>query len=54
MTLIDFGIPKWQNPKTWLGKCEKSHVWEDPSKSNMVTGLNTVEICTTAYYHIYW
>ena len=38
MTLIDFVFPRLQFPKTWLGKCLKSHVWEVPSTRNMVNG----------------
>ena len=34
--------------KTWLDKCLKSPVSEDPSTSDMVNDPNTVEICTTA------
>ena len=36
MTLIDFVFPKLRTPKTWLDKCPKSPVSEDPSKSNIV------------------
>ena len=36
MTLIDFVFPKLRTLKTWLDKCLKSPVSEDPSTSNMV------------------
>ena len=48
MTLIDFVFSKLRTPKTWLDKCLRSHVSEDPQRSNMVNGPKTVEICTTA------
>ena len=35
MTLIGFVFLKLRTPKTWLYKCLKSPVSEDPSKSNM-------------------
>ena len=34
--------------KTWLNKCLKNQVSEDPSTSNMETRRNTVEIWMTA------
>ena len=37
MTLIDFAFPQLRPPKTWLEKCLKSPVSEDPSRSNTVT-----------------
>ena len=36
MTLIPFVFPTLRTPKTWLDKCLKSTVSEDPSTSNMV------------------
>ena len=36
ITLIDFVFLKLRTPKTWLDKCLKSPVLEDPSTSNMV------------------
>ena len=36
MTLTAFVVPKLWAPKTWLEKCLKSPVSEDPSTSNMV------------------
>ena len=36
MTLTDFVFPKLRTLKTWLNKCLKSPVSEDPSTSNMV------------------
>ena len=36
MILRDFVFLKLRTPKTWLGKCLKSPVSEDPSTSNMV------------------
>ena len=38
MTLIDFVFPKLRTPKTWLDKCPKRPVSEDPSTSNMING----------------
>ena len=38
MTLKAFVFPKLRTPKTWLDKCLKSLVSEDPSTSNMVNG----------------
>ena len=38
MTLIDFVFLKLRAPKTWLDKCLKSPVSEDPSRNNMVNG----------------
>ena len=38
MTFIDFVFLKLLAPKTWLDKCLKSPVSEDPSTSNMVNG----------------
>ena len=35
-TLIAFVFPKLRTPKTWLDKCLKSPVSQDPSTSNMV------------------
>ena len=32
--LTDFVFPKLQSPKSWLDKCLKSSVSEDPSTSN--------------------
>ena len=34
MMLTDFVFPKLQSPKSWLDKCLKSSVSEDPSTSN--------------------
>ena len=34
--------------KTWLVKCLKNPVWEDPSRETWETGLNTVEISITS------
>ena len=36
MTFIDFLFPKLRTPKTWLDKCLKGPVSEDPSRSGMV------------------
>ena len=36
MTLRALAFPKSRTLKTWLGKCLKSPVAEDPSTSNMV------------------
>ena len=36
VTLIDFVLPKFRTSKSWLDKCLKSPVSEDPSTSNMV------------------
>ena len=36
MTLTDFVFPKLRTVKSWLDKCRKSPVLEDPSTSNMV------------------
>ena len=36
VTLIDFIFSKLRTPKTWLDKCLKGPVSEDPSTSNMV------------------
>ena len=36
ITLIDFVCPKLLTPKTWLVKCLKSPVQEDPSRRKMV------------------
>ena len=36
MTLIAFVFPKLQTPGTWLDKCLKGLILEDPSRSNMV------------------
>ena len=36
MTHIAFVFPKLMTSKTWLDKCLKSSVLEDPSTSNMV------------------
>ena len=36
MTLIDFAFWKLETPKTWLDKCLKSPVPEDPSPTNIV------------------
>ena len=36
MTLIDCAFPKLRTPKTWLDKCLKSPVWENPSIRKMV------------------
>ena len=38
MTLIDFVFPKLRTPKTWLDKCLKKPISEDPSESKMVNG----------------
>ena len=34
---------KLRTPKTWESKCLKSHVWEDPSTSNIVKGCKHCE-----------
>ena len=39
MTLAALVFPKLRTPKTWLDKCLKSHVSEDPSTRNMVKVL---------------
>ena len=39
MTLTAFLFPKLQTLKTWLDKCLKSPVPEDPLTSNMVNVL---------------
>ena len=39
MTLTAFLFPKLQTLKTWLAKCLKSPVPEDPLTSNMVNVL---------------
>ena len=36
ITLIDFVFPKLRTPKTWLDKCLKSPVSEDPANRNIV------------------
>ena len=36
MTLTAFVFPKLRTLKTWLDKCLKSPVLEDPSRRNMV------------------
>ena len=36
MTLTPFLFPKLRSPKTWLEKCLKGPVLENPSASNMV------------------
>ena len=39
MTVITDVFRKLRTAKTWLNKCLKSAVSEDPSTSNMVTGV---------------
>ena len=39
-TLIGFIFPELRTPNTWLDKCVKSPVSEDPSRRNMVNVLN--------------
>ena len=48
ITLIDFVFAKLRTLKTWLDKCLKIPVSEDPLKSNMENGPNSVEIRFTA------
>ena len=38
MTLIDFVFPIILTQKTWLNKCLKSSLSEDPLTSNIVNG----------------
>ena len=40
MTLRAFVFPKLQTLKTWLDKCVKSSVFEDPLTSNMINAPN--------------
>ena len=40
--------------KTWLDKCLKSPVWEDPFTSNMVNSLKLLKSERLHLYHIYW
>ena len=42
MNLVAFVFPKLRTLKTWLGKCLRSPVSEDISKSNMV---NVPKLC---------
>ena len=48
ITLIDFVFAKLRTLKTWLDNCLKIPVSEDPLKSNMGNGPNSVEIRFTA------
>ena len=48
MTLTAFVFPKLRTLKTYLDKCLKSQVWEDPSTSTLVTFPSTVLICITS------
>ena len=38
MTFIDFAFPKLRTLKTWLDKCPKRPVSENPLTSNMING----------------
>ena len=49
MTLRAFVFPKLQTLKTWLDKCVKSYVFEDPLTSNMINAPNH---CSNLH-HIY-
>ena len=47
MSLIAFVFPKLRTTKTWLDKCLKSLVSEDPSKRNMV---NVPKHCSNMHH----
>ena len=50
MTLTAFVFPKLRTLKTWLHKCLKSPVGEDPSKSNMV---NVPNHCSNLHHRLF-
>ena len=55
MTLIDFVFPKLRTVKTWLDKCLKSNVSEDPLKSSIENGLKHCwNLLSQHLYQIYW
>ena len=47
MTLIAFVFRKFRNPKSWVDKCLKCPVGEDPSTSNM---LNVLKHCWNLHH----
>ena len=48
MTVIDFVFLILRTPKTWLDKCLKIPVLEDPSTSNLV---NVSEHCSNLHHN---
>ena len=50
MTLTAFVFPKLRTLKTWLDKCLKSPVGEDPSKNNMV---NVPNHCSNLHHRLF-
>ena len=51
MALIGFVFPKLQTPKTWLDKCLKSPVSEEPTRSKMV---NVSKHCQKKFFFLYF
>ena len=47
MALIGYVFPKLRTPKTWLDKCLKSPVSEEPTRSNMV---NVSKHCSNLHH----